>query len=217
MNMMINLDKIFIIDYFYNYNFAFFLETSFNIHTSIYESSFWLAITPIDAEIELKEINKDLVIDYNGENLPLPVSTLRACLLEVAKENGVYDVTILLCGSDKTPVFQLHFLSPGQVGVLMQSLSNKTFQHHLCNVISTQTEWQPLNLSTELYLVTPNIEKHELLFREVLQSNWEECVQIFTEGMICNFLESFQKKGIKAIHLTSKCRIMNLLKLLYFN
>ena len=181
----------------------------FDVHTSIYESSFLVAITLTSTttgkEIILKGINYESVVElHNGdENLIFPISALRACLFDVAKENGVCDVTVLLCGSDRTPMFQLHFLRSDHVGVLVKSLSSNSVQCLLSQKVFTQTGWS-LRVSIHLYLVTPNIEKLTLLFRPVLQSNWQECVTIFAKGKIWDLPQSFQKKEVEAEHLTGE-------------
>ena len=187
----------------------FHIGIQFDVHTSIYESSFLVAITLTSTttgkEIILKGINYESVVElHNGdENLIFPVNGLRACLFDVAKENGVCDVTVLLCGTDRTPMFQLHFLRSDHVGVLVKSLSNNSLQCHLSQKVFTQTGWS-LGVSMHLYLVTPNVEKLTLLFRPVLQSNWEECVTIFAKGMIWDFPQSFQKKEVETEHLTGE-------------
>ena len=181
----------------------------FDVRTSIYESSFLVAITLTSTttgkEIILKGINYESVVElHNGdENLIFPVNGLRACLFDVAKENGVCDVTVLLCGTDRTPMFQLHFLRSDHVGVLVKSLSSNSVQCLLSQKVFTQTGWS-LRVSIHLYLVTPNIEKLTLLFRPVLQSNWQECVTIFAKGKIWDLPQSFQKKEVEAEHLTGE-------------
>ena len=164
-----------------------------------------LTSTTTGKEITLKGINYESVVElHNGdENLLFPINALRGCLFDVTKENGVCDVTVLLCGSDRTPMFQLHFLRSDHVGVLVKSLSSNSLQCHLSQKVFTQTGWS-LGVSMHLYLVTPNIEKLTLFFRPVLQSNWEECVAIFAEGMIWDLPQSFQKKEVEAEHLTGE-------------